>query len=92
MLTNLDEDDGRPDSQKTVKIDQRLVLVLLIGAVQVELFNALHSQFLMLKGQFVGLGRKLRRVLVDVDREGGGEQNDLDGLGEKTEKKLEERH
>lgn len=77
--TDLDENDRRTDSQETIELDESIVLDLVIVAVHVHLFDALDSQVIVLKGELIGVGRKLVGVIDDGIGEGSGEQDDLSG-------------
>lgn len=77
----LNEDDGRPDGHQTVEFHQNIVLGLITIAVEVDLFDALHGQVLVLKGHLIGVRCKCLRVGDHVVREGGREQDDLNVLG-----------
>ena len=76
-----DEDDRRSNGEQSVELNKVLVLFFLAGAVHVELLNALNGQFLVLECDFVGVGSELARITVNVRREGGREQNNLDITG-----------
>ncbi len=83
-MTDLDKDDGRTDGHETVEFAENLVLLLLIRAVHVHLRDALDREILLAKLHLVGVRRKAASVDHHLIREGGGEEKNLDRLGEKT--------
>lgn len=61
-------------------MDEVLVLILLAGAVQVELLDPLDRQFLMSQRDFVGIRSKLPGISVHMGWESRGEEHNLDVL------------
>ena len=79
FLTYSHENNGRAVSEQTVKLHEIVILHLLIGTVNVELLDALHGQFFMLQTDLVGIRSKFACVTVDMGRESGGKEHNLNG-------------
>lgn len=76
--TNPDENDRGADGEQAVKLDEVGVLLLVIAAVHVQLLNTLDGQLLLVKGDLIGVRGKLGGISVNVERERGREQDNLD--------------
>ena len=82
MAADLAEDDTLSDRHDIVKSRKGIVLLLLAVALQVELLDSFNSDLFFLEEDLIGFGRELVRKLLDVIREGSGEEDILNSRGE----------
>lgn len=80
-FTYPNENNGGSDGEKSVELNEVLVLLLVTATVHVELFDAFNGQFFMLQSDFIGVGGKFAGVAVDVCWERGREKNNLNSAG-----------
>ena len=80
MSAYLDENDRRTDGQEAVELYEYIILVFIGLAIQVNLFDALDREILMSKCHLIGVLGEVLGVADDMLREGGREEDDLDGL------------
>ena len=85
MQTYLDKDNRLSDGHETIKFAKHVVFSVVIGTVNKHLRNALDGQFASLEFQGVGIRSELRGVVVNLVREGRGEEKDLDVFGKHSE-------
>jgi hypothetical protein len=71
--THSDENDRRCLCHKTVELEKSGVFVLVLVDIDVQLLNALNSEFFVRQGQHVGVGRKLVGIVYNGWRECRGE-------------------
>ena len=81
-MTYPNKDNRRSDSEQSVELNEVLVLLLVTATVHVELFDTLNGQLLMLQSNFVGIGGEFAGVAVDMGRESGREEDNLNGAGD----------
>lgn len=65
----MDEDYGRADGENMIKLNQDVKLLFSIVTVHVHLFNASHSQFVVLKSESNRVRREHLGIIHDVLRE-----------------------
>jgi hypothetical protein len=78
------KDNGRSLCHETIKLEQSRVLVGILVDIDVELLDALDGQLLVSQSQDVGTWRKALGVVDDGRGKGGGEEDGLNVLWQKT--------
>lgn len=80
-LTYLNENDRLSNGHETIQPAEDIVFRVIVGAVNEHLRDALDREFRPLEDKAVAAGSKFLRIIMDLGREGGGKEEDLNVSG-----------